>query len=303
MSTVADARALPAPLTVAGIVWTPTRLRALRHGLWFAAFLYCIASLGWALSDLSGVDAHAYWSSWRNGLYSAGPEQRDAYLYSPVFAQVLWPLTLLPWPVFYGLWTAAAIAVFAWLLAPLGLRWAIPLILICMPEIEAGNVWPFFALVLVLGFRFPAAWSFPVLLKVTPGVGVLWFAARREWRRAAVAIVVALGIAGVSFAFAPGLWTEWIRLLLHPSDFTNPARETLTPMLHFPAAVRLGVGLPLSAALTIYAARKDRPRLLPMAMLLASPVTGLNAVALLAAIPRMGHAGAATPPQTPISDE
>src|SRR6266496_2137044 len=89
MSTVADARALPAPLTVAGIVWTPTRLRALRHGLWFAAFLYCIASLGWALSDLAGVDAHAYWSSWRNGLYSAGPEQRDAYLYSPVFAQVL----------------------------------------------------------------------------------------------------------------------------------------------------------------------------------------------------------------------
>jgi hypothetical protein len=40
-----------------------------------------------------------------------------------------------------------------------------------------------------------------------------------------------------------------------------------------------------------------------MAMLLASPVTGLNAVALLAAIPRMGHAGAATPPQTPSSDE
>ena len=211
MSTVADARALPAPLTVAGIVWTPTRLRALRHGLWFAAFLYCIASLGWALSDLAGVDAHAYWSAWRHGLYSAGPEQRDAYLYSPVFAQVLWPLTLLPWPAFYGLWAAAAVAAFAWLLAPLGLRWAIPLILICMPEIEAGNVWPFFALVLVLGFRFPAAWSFPVLLKVTPGVGVLWFAARREWRRAVVAIVVALGIAGVSFAFAPGLWAEWIR--------------------------------------------------------------------------------------------
>jgi hypothetical protein len=164
-------------------------------------------------------------------------------------------------------------------------------------------VWPFFALVLVLGFRFSAAWSVPVLLKVTPGVGVLWFAARREWRRAAVAIVVALGIAGVSFAFAPGLWTDWIRLLLHPSEFTNPARETLTPALHFPAVVRLGVGLPFSAALTIYAARKNKPRLLPMAMLLASPVTGLNAVALLAAIPRMGRAGAANSATTSSSDE
>src|SRR6266508_83882 len=195
MSTVAEARAFPAPLTVAGIVWTPTRLRALRHGVWFAAFLYCIASVGWALGDLAGVDAQAYWSSWRNGLYSAGPEQRDAYLYSPVFAQVLWPLTLLPWPIFYGLWIAAAIAAFAWLLAPLGLGCALLLVLICMPEIEAGNVWPFFALVLVSGLRFPAARAFPLLLKVTSGRGLLWFACRRECSRVAVAIAIALRVA------------------------------------------------------------------------------------------------------------
>jgi glycosyl transferase family 87 len=290
MSTVADAHAFPAPITVAGVVWTPTRLRALRHGLWFAAGLYCIAAIGWALDGMAGVDAHAYWSSWRNGLYSAGPEQRDAYLYSPVFAQVLWPLTLLPWPVFYGLWMAAAAATYVWLLAPLGPKWAIPLLLICVPEIEAGNVWPFFALVLVLGFRFSSAWAFPVLLKVTPGVGVLWFAARREWRRAASPLIAALAIAGLSFALSPGLWADWVRLLAHPGDFTNPARETLTPLLHFPALVRLAVGLPLSAALTIYAARKNRPRLLPLAMFFASPVTGLNALALMTAIPRLGQA-------------
>ena len=302
MSTVANARALPAPLTVVGIVWTPTRVRALRHGLWFAAVLYGVASIAWLLGDLAGADAHAYWSAWRNGLYSAGPEQRDAYLYSPVFAQVLWPLTLLPWPVFYGLWAAASIAVFAWLLAPLGWRWAIPLVLVCLPEVEAGNVFPFFALVVVLGFRFSSAWAFPLLLKVTPGVGVLWFVARREWRRAAIAIVVALGIAGVSFAFAPDLWADWIRLLLHPSDFTNPTRQTLTPLLHFPAAVRLGVGLPISAALTIYAARTGRRRLLPVAMMFASPVIGLNVFALLTAIPRLGRSGNESP-QAPDSDD
>jgi hypothetical protein len=59
----------------------------------------------------------------------------------------------------------------------------------------------------------------------------------------------------------------------------------------------------LSAALTIYAARRDRPRLLPVAMLLASPVTGLNAVALLAAIPRLGHARAGQSAETPLSHE
>jgi hypothetical protein len=290
MSTVADAHAFPEPLTVAGVAWTPTRLRALQHGLWFAAALYCIAAIGWALGDMAGVDAHAYWSSWRNGLYSAGPEQRDAYLYSPVFAQVLWPATLLPWPVFYGLWMAAATATYAWLLAPLGPKWAVPLLLICVPEIVFGNVWPFFALVLVLGFRFSSAWAFPLLLKVTPGVGVLWFATRREWRRAASPLIAALAIASLSFVLAPGLWADWARLLVHPGEFTNPARETLTPVLHFPAAVRLSVGLPLSAALTIYAARRNRPRLLPVAMLFASPVIGLSALALLTAIPRIGQA-------------
>jgi hypothetical protein len=63
-------------------------------------------------------------------------------------------------------------------------------------------------------------------------------------------------------------------------------------MLHFPTAVRLGVGLPASAALTIYAAKRNQPRLLPAALLLASPVTGLNAIALLTAIPRMSCSGA-----------
>lgn len=292
MSTVADAQGLLQPPRIAGVSWTPARLRALRHGLWFAGFLFALAGLGWALDGMAGVDAHAYWASWRNGLYSAGPEQRDAYLYSPAFAQVLWPMTLVPWPVFYAAWMIAATATYAWLLAPLGVRWVAPLLLILIPEIEAGNVWPFFALVLVFGFRFPAAWAFPLLLKVTPVVGLLWFGVRREWRAVLVAAAAGTAIAGVSFAIDPHLWADWVRLLLHPADFTNGSRETLHPLLHFPAAVRLGLGLPLSVALTVHAARANRPRLLAPAMLLASPVPGLNAFALLSAIPRLRRAAA-----------
>jgi hypothetical protein len=159
-------------------------LRALRHGLWFTAALFALYAVGIILDSGVGLDAHAYWSAWRLGhaLYTAAPEQRDAYLYSPAFAQVIWPLTLLPWPAFFMLWATLATSVYAWLLAPLGRAWAIPLVIICLPEVVFGNVWSFFALALVVGFRFSAAWAFPILLKLTPGIGLLWFAVRRQWR-------------------------------------------------------------------------------------------------------------------------
>ncbi len=57
-----------------------------------------------------GWDAHAYYVAWSGGLYEELPETRDAYNYSPLFAQVIWPLTLLPWPAFCALLVGAAAA-------------------------------------------------------------------------------------------------------------------------------------------------------------------------------------------------
>jgi hypothetical protein len=288
------AAARPLPVFV-GVRWTPLRLRALRHGLWFTAALFALYGVGIILDSGVGLDAHAYWSAWRHGhtLYSAAPEQRDAYLYSPAFAQAIWPLTLLPWAAFVSLWAIMAAGVYAWLLAPLGRAWAIPLLIVCLPEVAFGNVWSFFALALVLGFRFSAAWAFPILLKLTPGIGLLWFAVRREWRSLGVAVLATACIAGLSFAIAPHLWIDWFRLLVHPEQFKNPSREVLRVMLHVPLSLHLLIGIPLSVAVTIHAARTDRKRLLPLAMMLAAPVWGLNAFALLTAIPRLRQQEAA----------
>jgi hypothetical protein len=288
------AAARPLPVFV-GVRWTPLRLRALRHGLWFTAALFALYGVGIILDSGVGLDAHAYWSAWRHGhtLYSAAPEQRDAYLYSPAFAQAIWPLTLLPWAAFVSLWAIMAAGVYAWLLAPLGRAWAIPLLIVCLPEVAFGNVWSFFALALVLGFRFSAAWAFPILLKLTPGIGLLWFAVRREWRSLGVAVLATACIAGLSLAIAPHLWIDWFRLLVHPEQFKNPSREVLRVMLHVPLSLHLLIGIPLSVAVTIHAARTDRKRLLPLAMMLAAPVWGLNAFALLTAIPRLRQQEAA----------
>lgn len=267
--------------------WTPLRLRALRHGVWIGAALFALSAVVAAATGHAGDDSHAYWAAWRHGLYWAAPGEHDAYLYSPAFAQLVWPLTLLPWPVFFFLWAGAATAVYAWLLAPLGRTWALPLLAMCLPEIVCGNVFPYFALVLVLGFRFPGAWAFPLLLKVSPAVGFVWFGVRREWRRLAIALATAAAIAAVSYAAAPHLWAEWLRLLLHPDEFSDPARVTSGPLLHVPPRAILFGGVPLSVGLTAYAARTNRPWLLPVAMILASTVFWLNVFAVLTAIPRL----------------
>ncbi len=44
------------------------------------------------------------------------------------------------------------------------------------------------AAAIALGFRYPATWAFVLLAKVTPGIGLLWFLVRREWRNLAIAL-------------------------------------------------------------------------------------------------------------------
>jgi hypothetical protein len=56
-------------------------------------------------------------------------------------------------------------------------------------ELAGGNIEILIAVAIVVGFRWPAAWSFVLLTKVTPGVGLLWFAVRREWNQLATALV------------------------------------------------------------------------------------------------------------------
>ena len=55
------------------------------------------------------------------------------------------------------------------------------------------------AAVIVAGFRWPALWAIPLLTKVTPGgIGLLWFAARGEWRHLGIALASTLAIVVVT---------------------------------------------------------------------------------------------------------
>lgn len=257
-------------------------LAARNVGIWLGLIGAVIVSMGMTVGVVRhfgfGVDSHAYWYAWHRpgGLYGPAPEQRDAYLYSPVFAEIIWPLTLLPWPLFAALWLLVDAVLYCWLLQPLPRARRAFWLLLLTPVIVLGNVWSGYAAVVVLGFARSEAWSFALLTKVAAAVGLPYFALRGEWRQLARALVATAAVVAVSFAIAPDLWHSWFSFLLGHDDYGTRGR-----------GVPFFFRLPVAAALVVIAARRDRPQLLPWALALASPVLGLGNFAVLAALPRL----------------
>ena len=257
------------------------RLETLKRAFWVAlipgAMLFmAMQTVGYARADMIGVDSHAYWMAVRfpESWYTRPPAYRDAFLYSPAFAQALWPLGQLPWLAFQSVWIAGQTAVMAWLLAPLGWKHGLVLAPFLIAEILLGNVYFFLAGALVLSLgRAPGALAFPLLTKIAPGVVGVWFVVRREWRAAGWAAGVTVLIVAVSVAIAPSAWLAWAHFLAHSAGQGGTSR-----------ALRLAA----AAGIAIWAARTGRAWLLAPALLLACPVLGgLSPLAVLAAIPRL----------------
>jgi Glycosyltransferase family 87 len=213
-------------------------------------------------------DARGFWIAWDGGLYDIPWGEYEAYVYSPAFAQLLWPFTLLPWPIFAALWTLGAIGCLFWMRVP----WMIAFPGV-IDDILRGNIHVFLAASIVLALRFGAAWAFGILTKVTPGIGLLWHVVRAEWRQLAMALAVTGGIFAVSFALSSALWLEWFELLAANTDTT--ARIRVIPL---PLVVRL----PIAAVLIAFAARTDRAWLLPIGVMIALPNVWTSSTALLA---------------------
>jgi hypothetical protein len=200
-------------------------LDALAGRVWFISRLFLglgivICAYYWYLltSDTGApVDVHAYWAANPDDLYpsASDPLSKDAYLYAPPFEILVGWGRHLDFEVFTAIWRALLLVTLVWLAGPL-----VGLVIFLYPvasEINAGNIQILLAAAIVLSFRggaWPATWAFVLLTKVTPGIGLLWFALRREWRALAVAIGAALAIAAVTFAIWPDRWLTWLRLIV-----------------------------------------------------------------------------------------
>jgi hypothetical protein len=216
-----------------------------------------------------GHDARPYWSAPAEDPYrTSRVGAHDAYLYSPAFLQAIQPLRALPWQAFFSAWTLILLAAGLAIVGPLLLA---PVLLLVLPELIGGNVSLLIGLAIVAGFRWPGAWSFILLTKVTPGIGLLWFAVRREWGSLWIALAATATIVLISSVAAPAAWREWFEVL---------AQNVVPPLIRIPIAL----------ALIVWGARSNRRWVLPIAVVLSLPVIWYGSLSLLVAtIPLSGR--------------
>ena len=232
-----------------------------------------VAAQHFQVGDMgAGQDARAYWLAIRSTPYRADAGTYGAYLYSPAFTQLFGPLLSLGWQQFLGLWTAMLMGALLVLAGPALFVLMLPLAFF---ELWGGNIHLLLALAIVVGFRYPAAWSFVLLTKVTPGIGLLWFAVRREWRNLAMAMLGTLAVVGISMLIDASLWNSWLDLLTRETGSSTPAGSIGIP---------LGLRLPFAALIVVYAAASDKRWLVPFGALLAMPVLWWGSLSLLIAV-------------------
>jgi len=230
-----------------------------------AGFVICIAvgallGVGYAVFDTRPTDAALFWNAGHSATYyGAVWSQTAGYIYPPPLAQVVgmlpWPVFIVPWMllIFGSLWYATR-----WLSGPIvligGVAWFVggvegPLVSI-FAFAAVGNPQTVIAAAIVLGFKHPSAWAFVILTKIGLGIGVLWFAFRREWRKFGTAIGATAAIALVSFIVAPGSWIEFIQFAA-----ANYATPSPVPIVPIPLFVRI----PMALVVLLWAARTNRP--------------------------------------------
>jgi hypothetical protein len=265
-------------LIVAGVIFVGFQMVGAASGHPFAAY-----------------DVHAYWLAGGSdhpyaGTIASGFDDSVnpyKYRYPPPLAQVFAVLHLLPFPIVAGLWIGLLYAI----VLVLGGKWA-PLVLLFPPtlaELYLGNVNLLIALAIVIGFRWPATWSVVFLTKMTPGIGVLWFAFRREWRSLLIALGATAAIAAASFAIAPQLWREFLDAMTVQAG----AAVDVPPSA---IQVALPVRLIVAVAVLAYGARTDRHWLVPVAATIAAPALWWNVlVILVACVPLLEGRGVTKP--------
>ena len=225
----------------------------------------------WSGGIVTAQDARSYYGFDYADVY-AGRDNWNAigaYPYSPAFAQALWPLNLLPWPLFVAAWTGLLLAA-VFLLT--GTRLALVGLLVAAMEIAGGNISLLLALAIVAGFRWPATWALVLLTKITPGIGLLWFALRREWRSLGIALGATAAIVAVSYVLNPGLWRDWVDVLV-----ANAGKGGTWAAIPIPLWIRLPAGVLLIA----WGAPRNQRWVVPIGAMLALPALWYGSLAMV----------------------
>jgi hypothetical protein len=251
--------------------------------------LIVIFSDPWGRLWGTGQDARCYWqATLANPYLHSDWNDPIAYVYSPAFLQLVSPLTALPWQAFMAAWTTLLVLAVRFLTGPRLLAAGLLFPFVAM-EIAGGNVSLLLAAAIVVGFRWPAAWSLVLLTKITPGIGLLWFAVRREWRSLEIALGTTAAIALLSFVILPDQWRAWIEVVVQNALAGRTGTWASVP-------IPLWIRLPFAIAIIVWGARTDRRWTVPVASMLALPALWYGGLSMvLAVIPLLPARDAAEP--------
>ncbi len=244
-------------------------------GLLFFAYLFLVIAPS---AGTMGFDAYSYWSVDQADPYGVPWGVMGAFPYSPPIVRLCAPFAALPFWQFLWLWTALLVGTAIWLggrpVRPILSVFAFPPVAL---ELYHGNIHLLIAAAIALGFRYPWTWSFVLLTKVTPGVGLAWFAVRREWRPLLIALGVTAAIVGISYVLDPKAWAQWLEFNLGNTASGAPANQ-------FSIAIPLWVRLPAALTLVAWGGLTDRRWTVPAAATLALPALWPAGLAVLAAL-------------------
>jgi len=257
--------------------FSPGQARALRDGLivaglLFTGYLFVIVA---PQQQTVGFDALSYWIYSISDPYRITHGTMGSFVYSPVAARLFQLDSLIPFWQFVWLWSGVLLATALWLGGRRRWLWVLAFPPVAL-ELYHGNIHLLIAAAIALGFRYPAAWSFVLLTKVTPGIGLLWFLVRREWRRLAIALGVTGALVAVSLVVDFGLWQQWIDKELLISLRTPPSQ----PQIEIPLLIRV----PVAAAVVVWGALTNRKWTVPLSAALAMPVLWISAFSVLMAV-------------------
>jgi hypothetical protein len=216
---------------------------------------WATALVVWVVFTTSGfnpVDANDFFVN------PATPYSHPGFVYTPVAADMFGLLGAFGFPVFTAVIRAGETVALAWFAGPV-----VPIAVLLPPvatELNAANINLLLMVCVVLGFRWPALWTPVLLTKPTMGVGLLWFAWRREWRLLALAVGPTLVLVLVSVLIQPATWVEYLRTMaVVPKDSGWP--------FPWPIWQRAIVFIPL----LLWAVRTERRRGVVLAVILAAP--------------------------------
>lgn len=218
-------------------------------------------------------DAHAYWAADPATAYTIPEGEMDALFYAPPIVIAMAPWGVIPWPAFAYAWSLLIAVAISAMAGP----FTLPLIVTppIASEISLGNIHAFIGVLVIAGFRWPAAWALILLTKVTPGVGLLWFVFRREWRSLAVTLAATAVLVLPTLVFAGDLWARWVEALVANRD-PKAASDAVLPLA-------LPIRLAVATVVLWWGARRDARWVVPIAVTLGLPILWSHGLAILLA--------------------